>query len=71
MTRWVLGLQSPPAVSLRCRVRIEEVDVRSRVTTCSVLDIVSNLVFYSQSTSMVISGQILEIQSKDLSGCYR
>ena len=55
-------------MSLRCKVRIE-VDVRNRVTTCSVLEIVSNLVFYAQSTSMVISGQILEIQSKDLSGC--
>ena len=41
MTRWMLRLQSPPAVSLRCRVRIE-VDVRNRVTiTSSVLEIVT------------------------------
>ena len=68
MTRWMLRLQSPPAVSLRCRVRIE-VDVRNRVTTTtSVLEIVSNLVS-NQSTSMVMSGQVLEIQGKDFRGC--
>ena len=33
----MLRVESPPAVFLRCRVRIK-VDVRGRVTTCSVLE---------------------------------